>query len=104
MGNTAKFMLFTMSFIIFFGFVAAEISETTYELISPLTISVLSASILAVISVANTPVVKGVAAAGLWAVLFGLFFIIDIPLIVYGLFLVPIIIGMGFAMMEAGEG
>jgi hypothetical protein len=102
--TNAKFIMSIMLFQFFFSVILAGISETTFDLLSPITFSAISILLVAVIAASNTPVIKGAALALLWGGVVVFFVFSEIPILIFGLVIVPMLIGMGLAMAEIGQG
>lgn len=102
-----KMLMSMMIFMIFLGWLLGEMSGESYVLLSPITWTIITIEVGAVIGLANTPVLKGGAMVVLFATMVGTFFVDlffnQMP-IVWGILFVPMYIAMGFMMMEAGKG
>ena len=91
-------------FLFFFSFIVAELTGTTFNLISPITLGISGSLIAVVIGASNTPIVKGLAMLALFIDL-GIHFIFSpVNPVVLGLVVVPIILLMGMSMAEIGQG
>jgi hypothetical protein len=102
--SNAKFIFSIMLFQFFFAVILAGISNTTFSLLSPITFSGISILLVAVIAASNTPIVKGAAMGIFFGAIVIFFTFSGIPLPIFGLVIVPMLIGMGLAMAEIGQG
>lgn len=104
MSDNAKFIMSILLFQFFFALILAGISNTAFNLLSPITFAAISILLTAVIAASNTPVVKGAAMALFFGAVVIFFTFSGIPIYIFGLLIVPMIIGMGLAMAEVGQG
>lgn len=100
--TNSRLILGALIFTFLLSFLISEITGTTYELISPLTLSAISIPLVAVISASNTPIVKGTALAVLFGVITGFIILSDIPIYIFGFVIVPIFISIGLAFADIG--
>lgn len=99
-----KLLLGTFAFLFIFSFLVAEMSGTTFELLSPLTLGVTGSILVVVIAASNTPIAKGAAMAALFVVVAGYFVFSPVPPLILGVVIAPIFLAMGLAMAEIGQG
>lgn len=101
--TNSRLILGSLIFTFLVSFLVSEISGTTYEIISPLTLSVISIPLIAVISASNTPIIKGSALAILFSVITGFIILSEIPIYIFGFVIVPIFISVGLAFADIGS-
>jgi len=101
--TNSKFIFSILLFQFFFSVILAGISGTTFNLLSPITFSLLSGLLVAVIAASSTPIVKGAAMAIFFTTIAVYFTFSGIPLPIFGLVIVPMLVGMGLAMAEVGQ-
>lgn len=102
--TNAKFIMSILLFQFVFAIILAGISNSTFSLLSPITFAAISILLTAVIAASNTPVVKGAAMAIFFGAIAIYFTFSGIPLIIFGILIVPMLIGLGLAMAEIGQG
>ena len=91
------------------GFLLDMGGYITYTLISPISFATGLGLLTAVVALANTPSLKGVAIAGFGAWVFIFFLNVEIPLpspiseLVYATLFVPIILGVGMMLLDYGK-
>lgn len=102
--TNAKFIMSILLFQFFFSAILASMTGTLFNLVSPLTFSVISGLLVTVIAASNTPIVKGVAMGVFFGAMAVFFTFSAVPLAIFGLVIAPLLIGMGLAMAEIGQG
>lgn len=104
-GNTSTTLLLgTFIFLFIFSFLLSEMTGTTMELLSPITLGVTGSVLVGVIAVANTPIAKGGALAILFVTIAGYFVFSPVPPLILGIVIVPIFLSTGLAFAEVGQG
>lgn len=91
-------------FLFIFSFFVAEITGTTLELLSPITLGVTTGLLGVIIGASNTPVIKGAFMVALFSDIALHFVFSPVPLLVNGLIVVPALLVMGLSMAEIGQG
>lgn len=102
--TNARLAMGIIIFMFFFSIFLASLTGTTYQLLSPITLTLISVPLVAVIAAANTPIVKGTFMAAFFAVLIGFFAFSAMPIYIFGLIIVPLFIGLGLALADIGSG
>jgi hypothetical protein len=102
--SNAAMVLGSLVFLFVFSFFVAGFTGTTLSLISPITLGVSGGLLAVVIGAANTPIAKGVAMAILFGDIFFHFIFSGIDPLILGLVIAPIILALGLAMAEIGQG
>lgn len=95
-----------MLFLIFLGWMLGEITGSAYALMTPTTWLIITAEMVAVIALANTPIAKGASIAVLFGTLVVTFFVDlyfnQMP-VLWGILFVPLYLMLGFICLEAGK-
>ncbi len=107
------FILSTLFFIVFWGFILTELSGFTsitgltgfgFVLLDQVAFGIITVPLIIAIGFSNSPIVKGGAMAVLFGVFLAQFLLVGINPILFGLVMIPIFTAMGFAFLEAGKG
>lgn len=85
MSDNAKFIMSILFFQFIFAFFLAGITDTLFNLLSPVTFAAISVLLTAVIAASNTPIVKGGAMALFFGALAVFFTFSGIPVLIFGL-------------------
>lgn len=101
---SSNVFLGSLAFLLFFSFVVAEITGTTFSFISPITLAISTGALVGVITASNTPVLKGASMAILFGDIIFHFVFLDIPPVMLFLVITPIFITLGLSMAEIGQG
>lgn len=91
-------------FQFFLSFFLAGLSGTATQILSPITWTAISVLLIAVIATSNTPILKGGAMAIFFGTMVVYFVFSNIPVIIFGLIIVPSMIAFGMAMADIGRG
>lgn len=100
--TNSRFVFGSLIFAFFLSVILSEVTGTTYNFISPITLTIISTPLIAVITASNTPIVKGTALAVFFGVITTFIILSDIPLYVFGLIIVPLFISVGLSFAEIG--
>jgi hypothetical protein len=100
----AKFVMSILAFQFIFSTILADITGTIATFLSPVTLTIISIPLIAVIAVSNTPIGKGVAMATFFGVISFYMIFSNIPIPIFALVIIPLFIGLGLAMAEIGQG
>lgn len=101
--SNSRFVFGIMIFVFFLSVFLADLTGTTFNLLSPITLTIVSLPLVAVIIASNTPIVKGAAMAVFFGVV-GVYFIFSaIPIAIYGVLIVPMFIAFALSLAEIGQ-
>jgi hypothetical protein len=104
MVDSSRLVLGVMVFTFFLSVITSLISNTQFNLLSPITLTLVSIPLIAIITASNTPVIKGGAMVSLFIIIGGFFAFSNIPIEIYGIVIVPIFIALGLSFAEIGQG
>jgi hypothetical protein len=103
MSNTPRFVFGIMVFVFFLSVFLADLTGTTFNLLSPITLTLVSIPLVAVIAASNTPIVKGAAMASFFGIVGVYFYFSTVPIAIYGVLIVPMFIAFALALAEIGQ-
>ena len=103
MADSSRLVLGILVFTFFASVICALITNTQYNLLSPITLTLISVPLIAVITASNTPIVKGGAMALFFGVIATYFVFSGLPIEIFGIIIVPLFIALGLAFAEIGQ-